>query len=272
MKLAVGLSLLSGCHLVFEEAQPATQDATAATDAMIDAVPAEMRVSLPFLNPTALGLPGADPTLTSDGGELWLTQSGSPDTLATSFRVGATYPTPVVAAFSSPAGEFDAALTADDKLVAYSSNRSGLAVFQRKRGVGPGVWQTETLAVKTSYQGFDMSPDGKTLYLLDSGKLRIMKRGMRDATFENSGLPEQQLDNNASYPTMSFDEREIIFNVPNGQGGYTLMQAIRAVNEIDYGAPTALALGCGNTADADFSADAMAIVYTCEGQIYVARR
>jgi hypothetical protein len=120
--------------------------------------------------------------------------------------------------------------------------------------------------------GQNLSPDGLTLYLLDSGKLRIMKRGRRDVTFENSGLPTQQLDNNASYPTMSFDEREIIYTAPNGQGGATLMQAIRAVNEIDYGAPTALALGCSNVGDADLSPDAMTLVYTCDGQIFMARR
>lgn len=230
-----------------------------------------MRVSLPFRNPITLGLIGADPTLSTDRAELWLTQQ-TPNTLAMSLRVGATYPRAVVAAFSSPEGDFDAALTADDQLLAYSSNRNGSTVFQRQRDTPRGQWRVETLAVKTSFTGFDMSPDGLTLYLIDSGKLRFMKRGMRDATFENSGLPSQQLDNNASYPTMSFDEREIIFNVPNGQGGYMLMQAIRAVNEIDYGAPTALALGCSNTADADFSPDAMAIVYTCNGEIFVARR
>jgi hypothetical protein len=144
-KLALGLCLLSGCHLVFEEA---AQDAAVISDATIDAIPADVRVTLPFRNPIALGLSGADPTLSSDGAELWLTQP-APKTLATSFRVGATYPPAVVAAFSSPQGDIDAALTADDQLLAYSSDRNGLALYQRQRGALPGQWRIETLAVRT---------------------------------------------------------------------------------------------------------------------------
>ena len=230
-----------------------------------------MRVTLPFRNPIALGLSGANPTLSSDGAELWLTQ-GPPSKLASALRVEGKYPTAIVAAFNSAQGDMEAALTADNQLLAYSSDRSGSAVYQRQRGTLPGEWLAETLAVTTSFSGFDISRDGLTLYLIDFGKLRIMKRASRDAVFETTAVPPQSLDNNADYPTMSFDEREIIFNVSNGLGGSRLIQASRKADESKFDAATVLDLGCGNAGDADFSPDAMTLVYTCNGQIFVARR
>ncbi|MBP9085194.1 MAG: hypothetical protein KBG15_03710 [Kofleriaceae bacterium] len=220
----------------------------------------------------ALGLSGVDPTLSSDGGELWFTTVGTPAALVVSSRVESTYPAAVPPNFGSPQGDFDAALTADDQLLAYASNRSGFGVYQRQRGNGPGVWQNETLAVSTSFTGFDMSPDGLTLYLLENGKLRIMKRASRSVKFVSSNILSQQFATDAEYPTVSFDEREIIFSVRNGTGGILLMHAVRAANAIDYGAATALNFGCTDTSDADFSHDAMAIVYSCDGQIFIAQR
>ena len=167
------------------------------------------------------------------------------------------------------------ALTKDGLLLAFATNRIGgvYKLFLAKRSAinlpFDAAIQTN-LTFPADFRGFDISPDGLKIYIVDNGMLHVMKRTSLTGEFvfdKMINLPVTDF----SYPSVSFDELEILYNDKNTQ---RVMHATLAADKKSYENPTALQVGesCSLLEDADLSADAMTVVYNCNGSIHIARR
>jgi WD40-like Beta Propeller Repeat len=247
---------------------------------LTDAPSAVLRINLPFTNPASLRLTGADPSLAFDETELWSVGSATPFDLQVAKSEGVppswtNDPMAVMRLNIGPASEVEPALTKDGLLLAFASDRSGGAykLFLATRIAKNLPFNTPSqtnLAFPRTFQGFDMSPDGLKLYIVDNGMLRVMKRASLTGEFvfdKMINLPVTDF----SYPSVSFDELEIVYSDKNTA---TVMHATLNADKNSYELPTVLAVGetCSLLEDADLSADAMTVVYNCNGSIHIARR
>ncbi len=247
---------------------------------LTDAPSAVLRIKLPFTNPSSLRLTGADPSLAFDETELWSVVSGTPFDLQMAKSEGVppswtNDPMAVMRLNIGPASEVEPALTKDGLLLAFASDRSGGAhqLYLAKRNTISLLFDAPiqtNLTFPADFRGFDMSPDGLKLYIVDNGMLRVMKRTSPTGEFVFDKMISVP-DANFRYPSVSFDELEIIYNDKNTQ---RVMHATLAADKKSYENPTALQVGesCSLLEDADLSADAMTVVYNCDGFIHIARR
>lgn len=273
--LLVGAVGLPSCNLVFEEGKSnPTSDGP-----LVDAVDPIVRINKQFTAPMGTGVSGGDPSLAFDETELW-SVGNNPYDLQVAKPTGVappwSYDPTAIGLLNDPLGQNDIepALTKDGLLLAFVSNRTGQdQLYFAARSVTTLPFQTPTsnsIRMPTSFLGFDMSPNGNKIYIVDNGMLRVMKRTSPTGEFVFDKMISVP-DTNFRYPSVSFDELEILYSNGNGQ----VMHATLAANKNSYGNPTVLAVGeACNTVfeDADFTADAMTVVYNCNGSIHIATR
>lgn len=261
--LLVGAVGVPSCNLVFSET---------------DGLDGNVRIGQPFINPIPTGISGGDPSLTFDETELWAV-GGSPYDLQVAKPTGAappwSYQPAAVALLNTvPTNEIEPALTKDGLLLAFVSNRAGPdQLYFATRTATNLPFQNPTpnsVTLPNSFLGFDMSPNGNKIYIVDNGMLRVMKRTSPTGEFVFDKMISVP-DTNFRYPSVSFDELEIIYSDIDAA---TVMHATLAAGGMRYENPTVLAVGetCSLLEDADLSADAMTVVYNCSGSLHIARR
>ena len=279
--LLIGAGGLTSCNLVFEEGKSTSIDAPKILDGTV--VDPNIRISKAFTAPMETSVSGGDPTLAFNETELWSVNPTQPYDLQTA-KPPSTPSTPpkwtnVSAAatlLNGDKNEVEPALTKDGSLLAFASDRSGgvYTLFLAKRNTISLLFDAPiqtNLTFPTDFRGFDMSPDGLKLYIFDNGMLRVMKRSSLNGEFVFDKMINLPITD-FSYPSVSFDELEILYNEKNTQ---RVMHVTLAADKNSYEKPSALAVGetCMNTFnDADFSADAMTVVYRCDSSIHIARR
>jgi hypothetical protein len=277
--LLVGAVGLPSCSLVFSERDAGSSSDGPISDGLVVDSQDRSRLSKSFTAPVGTGVTGGDPSLTSDETELW-SVGGNPYDLQVAKPTGATppwsYDPTAVTLLNDPLGlnDIEPALTKDGLLLAFVSSRAGPdQLYFATRNATTLSFKNPTansIALPNSFLGFDMSPDGLKIYFVDGVKLNVMSRPSLTAAFSLANvivLP----DANARYPSVSFDELEILYSNLTGQ----VIHATLAANGNTYENPTVLAVGepCNTVfEDADLSADAMTVVYNCNGSIHIARR
>lgn len=254
----VGALTLTSCQYYFESAS------------------ASARVELPFGDHVDTGIDSFDAALTNDLTELWHVDDRKPYRLALHVRPTAVAPfAPAVPTFMPIQGtnDVDPAFANDDKLLAFASDRNGgFAIYTSSRistnamFVGDRGWKI----LIDNFKGFDMGADGKSVFVATATALDIWRRPSLDEEFkaiESRSIVGAQ---NAEYPSVAFDEQEILFT----EQGDTYHATLSADGK-RYENKTLLKVDpteCTHIVDADFTADAMTIAYTCDGKIHIAHR
>ena len=277
--LLVGAGAEPGCNLVFEQSKSTSTDARISADGTIT-TDGKFLPGPVFRNAEDTGLQGGDPTFGADQNEIWYVLPGTPSNLQQATRVKeatAFINLAPQAGLNSTFNEFDPAFTADGTLIAFASNRDAInKVYFARRPASGAVFEppaASNVTLSSSFVGFDISKDGLKLYVIDSANLLVYDRSAPGDKFNLPTLSISLPTSAPGNPSVSSDEKEILFNQPAGSG--RIFHARLSADGKSYENPTALVVGepCNNVfEDADLSADAMTVVYNCDGFIHIARR
>ncbi len=277
--LLVSAMVSPSCNLVFEQSKSTSTDARITADGTIT-TDGNFLPGPVFGNPKDTGLQGGNPTFGANQNEIWYVLPGIPSDLqqATKLDAAPTFTNLAPSTLNTPSSEFDPAFTDGGLLIAFASNRSSIdnKVYFARRTTTASLFEAPSASnvmLSGSVFGFDISKDGLKLYVIDGKKLLVYKRSTIgdsfDAPLSSIALPTTTF----GFPSMSSDEKEILFNQP-AVGG-RIFHARLSADGKSYENPTALVVSepCNDVfEDADLSADAMTVVYNCNGSIHIARR
>ena len=284
--LLVAAAVLSSCNLVFHDSKPGAivdGPAVEVVDASdgVDAVNGNERITKPFGMVRQTGISGGHPSLASDETELWTTGLNVPLDLemALSSSMGNWAPSNFgLPTLNTISNETDPALSKNGQLLVFASDRvvapspsDGYHLYFASRALNTAAFGTPKLnmiVLPTVFVGFDMSPDALKIYIVDGSSLKVMTRTSLANDFslgKSFTLPSA----GASDPSVSFDELEIVYNSASKVVHATLTADTKG---FENPRPLNIDDGCNQFADADFSADAMVVVYNCDGKIHIARR
>jgi hypothetical protein len=275
--LAPGVCLATGCNLYFNAAPDAGSAADAAVS--VDALNPTLRINLPFMAAEPTQFDGGDPSLSNDGLDLWFVPTDTSTTKkydiyhARRPAINASFQAATEVNVNSSDDDIDGAVTDDRLLISFASNRvPKYTIFEAKRSSASEAFDTPVatnLAID-NFRGFDASPDGLTVMYPDGSVIKVFTRNTRNETYK--AAPDIALaDTNVSYATISFDRRELVYS-PDGK---QLVRALLSLDGKEYAAPQPFALGvtCNSSmTDPDFSSDAMALTFACNGKVYIATR
>ncbi len=274
--IAPFVMLAAGCNVFFKEAD---SDAPRVDTApRTDAPDSNARINLPFVNVENTNIVGADSGISPEGLELTLVGYQQPYQIYQTTRAtrAAEFSVPQVLSINSPQNDIEPAITADQRLLIFASDRkdNGYELFQATRATARDAFANLMALNRTfaDFKGFDASPDGLKVFYVDDGFLQTLTR---PTIMDNFVLgPKFRLsDPSVRYPTVSFDGQELVYSANN-----QLERALFDAQSNQFGAPQPLSFGsgatlCPNATDPDFSPDAMALTFSCnDGTIRIASR
>jgi hypothetical protein len=253
----VGALALTSCQVYFESA------------------PSRERVDLPFGNAIPTGVDAYDSAITNDLSELWYVYNTAPYELSSATRSGNKFTErqPATMPLNSAQDDIDPAFGNNDLLLAFASDRANVhTIYTSARHTfnEPFVQVNNTDVTIPNWLGFDMKADGKALFVATKTTLEIYRRSslIEPFTIEESRPIE---DTEAvAFPSVSFDEQEVLFD----EYGDVYRAQLSADGKRYENKQRFSVEGdtCLHYIDADFSADAMAVTYTCDKTIHIAVR
>jgi len=217
----------------------------------------------------------ADPSLSSDGLEMYFTTDPDPgamtylNDIARWSRSSTTQlftPDLTALPFNSPFADADPSLTADGSMIFFTSRRDGSERGFFATRVNEQWSQAQAIpGLETiDMHSLDISPDGLTLYFTDTSSTPRLLMATRSATDVPFAPDATIVAMNVRFPTVSADHRELFFN------GAGTQHAVRASKDVPFQdpmpAPSILGVG------PDLSADGQTLVLAVAGTLGVMRR
>jgi hypothetical protein len=226
-----------------------------------------------FGNVVELALPpSADPQLSADSLELWLTLNVPSKTLALLMRptTDATFGTPVPEPiFDTVYEEIEGAITADNLDFMFVENFNLLR--ESRRATPSDAWgpPSQVAGIDTSRVGsFDLSRDGLVIYF--EGGDGILMRASRPNRASPFDAPVAIVAPFVTFMTVSADELSLFGNRDRGEPT-SILWATRSRADEPFVEQGSLALGT-NCRDPDISPTGDALVLMCNEAAYILTR
>ena len=212
-----------------------------------------------------------DPTMLDDQ-EIWFTFHSTTTgyQIASATRTASTEPfgAPVLGDVMRSTDDTDPAITYDGLHVLFISDDS--RVYQSDRAARGAAWSAPSLVPgidgESAGLGFDVTPDGLSIYMASTVGVRTATRSTAIGTFG----PVTNLADGVmmQFPSISPDELELFFNLPGTTELHRITRTDRALDfdiskdEIVY----------QDADDADITADSRTLIYKYGAQLQIAHR
>jgi hypothetical protein len=232
-----------------------------------------------ILNPVLLpGVTGFDPDLSSDGLELWFTNTNFDLALAKRSSRSEPFAVQPQALLSSTSNDIDPSLSEDGLVLMFVSDRTGIGrIYTSTRATRSAEFLAPTLALgleTIQIDSIDLSPDALTLYVVPTDfSFHRYRRASRVVDFVEE-MALSRPNDFGGFPSLTPDGATLYYNAAGQvQGSIVTTKAVRNTTQTGYVNPVAETFGgpsCTRLGDPNVSTSGREVVYQCDDKFYVA--